>query len=398
MDHISFKDSIYCFRNYSEYNRYGEPLVPLIGYIVLGFELTQPIHIMDFIIHPTEKIAYKAPVFSFVAAVTLPINIDEKSAPLFCNALSAIVSFITERSAKSIRSNTYMGHNGSPATNLVTIGLLMPIAFAGVTAHNYTLSSEYLVKYTKELTDFIDCLYKVPLKIYEQIMSSLRLINLAHINRRDDFGLSYYLLVSAIEVIAQNVVSRDAVKDVNPLDKEWGNRAKVDAEFKVLFDAYKSARGGNSYLGKRFHKFIFDYCPSSIWESHIPPVDDNINKHLYELTGVDYSRESFDEKKISDLGDDDISKIISDTYKYRSKFTHEGQSPPHEDPASNARFIDVIRFNLTGAQIENLIKQKKFDQLERSGYVYLASFNLLTFISKYCLMKYANDIADKETS
>ena len=100
------------------------------------------------------------------------------------------------------------------------------------------------------LSALITRLHSVSYKTYVILMQAIRLVHLSLLNKRDDFGLAYLLLVSAIESVAQQAVKRDSVRKTHPSEEVWKLKAREDPVFDELLGAYRELRGQNQYLLK----------------------------------------------------------------------------------------------------------------------------------------------------
>ena len=77
-----------------------------------------------------------------------------------------------------------------------------------------------------------------------------------------------------------------------------------------------------------------------------------------------------------DLNQDEIKKLLSQTYNYRSRFTHQGINTPHVDPDDNInRFFQIIY---------------KYDG-NTFNRVKLINYNLLSFIDRKSIIKYLEE-------
>lgn len=154
--------------------------------------------------------------------------------------MSAIISFIIGRPVKSLRDNflpkpllteNLFNNPELIEENLVAIGLHFPVR----PGHEYLLSKEILKKQTRDLKNFIEILFKLPYDKYIEVMQSIRLIHLAHLVKKDDFGLAYYLQVSAIESIAQKAIKKEDVIKKHPLESTFKDLSRNDRFFKEIF-------------------------------------------------------------------------------------------------------------------------------------------------------------------
>jgi len=115
-------------------------------------------------------------------------------------------------------------------------------------------------------------------------MQSIRMIHLAHLNKRGDFALGYYLLISAIEPVATSAIKRKAVAPKHELLDQWKEFAKTNTDLKDLFDAYQQAESNNKYIGKRFVEFVMKYCPPNNWYELEHPEENSIS-YTSEISG-----------------------------------------------------------------------------------------------------------------
>lgn len=210
----------------------------------------------------------------------------------------------------------------------------------------------------------------------------MRFVQLAHQVVRDDFALAYFLLVSAVEMVAARAVSRKSVAERHPDESEWSEAAKANPMLTAVLKAYRKERGKSQYLRQRFVRFVLKYCPPSTWAELEHPMA-NLRSYLEEV-GVASSwdhltKRSFREVYPEDLPEQLVSKVLNDLYKYRSKFAHRGAPPPNRNPTSHNRFFDV-----------------EFELDEDAGTVrqlLLPNYSLLAFIAQRSILFYAVGLA-----
>lgn len=201
--------------------------------------------------------------------------------------------------------------------------------------------------------------------------------HLSIINKKEDFGLTYLLIVSAIEVIAQNAIKREAVKINNPSEKEWKAMAKADKLFDELYKVYKDAKGKNQYLKERFVEFIFQYAPVEKWNQIVDHPFQDLEDFLNEIYSekINYlTKKNWNEMYPDDFEIETLKKIIGDSYTYRSKFVHRGKQPPHQNPLRYNKFFEEINT----INFDNYTHEKK----------YLANYELLLMTHKYTLINW----------
>ncbi|WP_308722193.1 hypothetical protein [Paenibacillus polysaccharolyticus] len=347
-DHVMFKECIPVFRpnpNEQQPHFGKEEIREFYSYVLLDFELLEEWDYGNFKVMPTVRVDdLPGPYRAFIAPVKLPNWIHERhNSHFFTVGLSAVLSFATSRPVKYIRDDCYVTEGNILDVDFNELALKFPVLFAGTGAHETTISKETSSKYYQKVKETLDVLFNVPYGLYVSLIQSIRLVQLAHLTKRDDFSLSYYLLASAIENIAQKAITRDSVKDKHPLEKQWKILAESNEVIKELYKTYKESSGKNKYISKRFSKFILKYCPVDTWELLEHP-DQNKVSYYDELNyGNNWrwlTQKKWFEKYPSDLTQDEIETILSDLYKHRSNFTHQGLSPPHSYPDGHNRFFE----------------------------------------------------------
>lgn len=389
-DHVLFKECIPAFRPLD----FAKPACNRKqglenGYLLLSFELTQELALEHFVIQPTHTVDFPGGRAAFVAPVTLPPWLEGHYAHLFTTALSVVVSFATGRPASSPR-DSYLSGSTLSERDLTALGVQFPVLIAGPGAHHQKLSQETTTAFHQAIAEIVSLLFKLPYKRYEQVLRAIRLVQLAHLNRKLDFALAYFLFISAIECVAALAIKRDVVKDRPSEEQVWRQIAESEEDVKELLEAYRELRGQNKYLGRRFVEFILKYCPVSSWDQ-MPHPFGTIISHLGETTeGIDISwvtRKQWYEVYPSDLPLDlpegsplelqkyTIRKILSDAYDHRSRFAHEGRTPPHQTPVSHNKYFDIdFLYNSRAGGVEQLI---------------LPNLHLIAFIAQRSILAYA---------
>lgn len=384
-DHVMFNECISVFR--PEKLEINIEKKELVGYLLLDFSLQTQLEFAYFSIKPTIEVQMPGAYAAFIAPVILPkwfeLNHNEH---LFTIALSAVVSFITGRSIKAPRDGYTSGSQQLDENTVHELAIQHPILAAGPGSHDTRISLATTAEIKSQLEEAIQLLFNLPYDLYITLMQSIRLIHLAHINKREEFGLGYYLLVSAIEPIATLAIKRKIVAPQHDLLQQWKISAKTDLLFNQLFTEYKQELGKNKYIGKRFVEFVMKYCPPSQWQELEHPSE-NINSYIKEFTAEfhDWSwttKKQWYEIYPEDLTEDQIRGMLIDCYNYRSKFTHEGKSPPYRTPDSHNRFFDK----------ETIVDyDEKTEELKSIYDVVLPNFRLISFIAKKSILNYFKD-------
>ncbi len=376
-DHVVFTECVWAFR---------PPELPgpslaqgqkadLVGYVLLDFESHQTWEFEHFVIQPVHRVPFPDAYAAFVAPVSLPPWLDHLNGHLFTTALSAVCSFATGRPATAPR-DPYWTWRPLGEPQLLTLGIQFPVLVAGPGSHDSTLSQETATKLYNAIVEITSILLKLRDKDYIQVMRAIRLVHLAHLNKRMGFALAYYLLVSAIESVAQYAIEREKFAKSHPSEQRWKELAKHNADVKELLGAYRQERGNSRYLKRRFVEFVFDYCPPCLWHEMSHPMD-NLASRLGEVQcELDWSwlpGKKWWEVYPADLSEEMVRRILSDAYDHRSGFTHGGKPPPHRQPNSTNRFFD-IQYELESRGVKRIV---------------LPTFRLMAFIAQRSITTYA---------
>lgn len=378
-DHILFDECIDSFRKNNDrfvFEPYSDE--EKISYIMTDFIIEDDIEIGDIHIYKSVEVSLPNAYSGFVSRVRLPKWVMFNSESLFTTALSSIISFYTGRVVKSPRDN-YLRNRDITQEDLIMLAIQNPILIAGPGFRNVRLSKDELEKIKKDLNLLIHLLWELPINIYRNFMSSIRLSALSIYSVRSDFALGYYLMSSSIESIAQVAIKRKSKK--HPYESKWEERSEIDHEFNMVFQAYKKERGYNKYLSERFAKFILKYCPIEEWKGLKHPMEESF-KTLYD-NNFNYNwitQKRWDEIYPEDLTEDEVKKLLEETYDYRSRFTHKGENPPHKSPNDTMnRFFEVIH-----EYKDNTYKD-----------IVLINYRLLSFINRRSIINYLEKISKK---
>ncbi len=382
-DHILFKECIPFFRppenNVLDIDKQHRDM--LTAYLLVDFDFKIGFKLDYFSINPTMKVQFPNAYGAFIMPIELPIWIENIHSHLFTTALSSVLSFAIERPVKSPR-DFYFFKGELSENEKLSLGLNFPVLLAGPGSTHSSLSKNEMDRYQDCFREVVSTLYNVPYKRYIELMQAFRLVQLSYLSYRDDFALSYSLLIAAIESIATSAISPNDVKDKNPLEQEWEIAAKEDKTFREAFKAYKAERGKNQYLMRRFLNFILSYCPILSW-NELPHPHESLASFIVEHTGEPAEGWSWLTDKRwgdiypSDLPSDYIEKILKDAYKHRSGFVHKGMSPPHQVPVSSNRYFDLIHdFDYQKRSLKTLI---------------VPNYRLMSFITKRSILEFARE-------
>lgn len=335
-DHILFDECITAFR------RAPDDLEPFDGdkgasfsYLLTSFNINQEWDLGICKVSPSTTVKLPGAYTAFISRVDNPDWVGIHNPHLFGIALSAIVSFATQKPCKSTRDDYLCMSPKLSEDEFSWIALSNPIKTAG-TGATLLLASSTVHKFCSDIRALINLLFSVDYPTYRTAMQAIRMVHLSSTNKRDDFGLAYLLVVSAIEAIAQKAIKRDRVKYKAPDEEKWKVKAETDHEFKNLLDAYKKERGKNEYLKERFVSFINEFAPVENWVEYVKHPIQDVSDFDREI-GSSFNFDRFLKKKPDDIYPEDldptaIKEILSDAYDHRSCFIHSGEQPPHREP------------------------------------------------------------------
>ena len=331
-DQILFDECIYAFRSRQERSNSSEEVTSK-SFLLTSFKINKKWDLGICIVYPSQKHLLPGGYAAFVSEVKNPSWIDHSNPHLFGVALSTIISFFTLEPCKSTRSSFLSRKENLSEEDIQQLLLQNPMLIMGPGSVKFRWSDEFLDSTEINLRNFIQFLYDIDYDTYLDVIQSLRLIHLSILNKRDDFGLSFHLIVSAIEAIAQIAISKDSVKVENPLLIGWEKKASNDDLFDKLLKEYKSAINNNQYITKRYVQFILNYAPSNQWEKIIPSEKQYLADTIRHLFPPEYIENLTKMPKYDfhpdELKQQEIKKILIDSYNYRSKFVHTGKQPPH---------------------------------------------------------------------
>ncbi|KZN15487.1 hypothetical protein OA79_00800 [Marinomonas sp. TW1] len=377
-DHVLFDECINAFRSEGE-------MLPnfdkgkSISYLLTPFLLPKIWDFNLFSVEPSVQVMLPGAYSAFICKINNPDSVGTHNSHLFGIALSAVVSFTTLKPCKSTRDDYLCRREKLSELDYNQLALHHPILTAGPGFNHSSVSDSKLLEMQSELQELTSKLMSVDSKVYRLVMQSIRMIHLSLLVKRDDFGLAYLLVVSAIEAIAQHAVKRNKVKKKHPQENEWKKRAKEDLMFEELFKSYLDSRGNNQYLRERFVLFIETYAPVKDWESYVEHpmsgVADTIITHNPKQDVGHLIGKKWFEKYPDDLSPSEIELILSDAYVHRSCFIHRGEQPPHNDPnPSLHRFFQDYR-SYNGFNLEEKL---------------LPNYELLVGLAKHSIINWLN--------
>lgn len=260
-------------------------------------------------------------------------------------ALATLISFVTGKLCKSTRNDYFSHSKNLRSEDVIDVALTHPVLIAGPGANQVTLATKKKKELQEALSELMTRLHSVPYKKYVQLMQAIRLVHLSLLNKREDFGLAYFLIVAAIESVTQNAIKN--VRKEHSSEQAWKIKATDDPVFAELFSVYADLNSKELHLKERYIEFICKFAPIENWEELVPHPRQDLADHLREVMQnqqFDHvANRSWDEKYPADLSLEQVHKILGDSYKYRSCFVHRGEQPPHRQPTSSNRFFQEIQ-------------------------------------------------------
>jgi hypothetical protein len=380
-DQILFNECIGAFRR--EQKIKDEIKVESKSFLLSSFRINENWDLGICRVSQSQEIKLTDKYSGFISIVSNPDSVGKHNPHLYGIALSAIISFITLKNCKSTRDDYLCMREAISPQDFFELAIMNPILTKGPGANNIHLSNEQLLY--QEIKKFINILHNIEYSKYIKLMQSIRMINLSILYKKDDFGLAYFLAVSAIETIAQIAIDRDAVKNKDDLETIWKEKATDDPILEKLYDSYKKLRGNNSYLSERYVRFITVYAPQAKWIDLVPDPEEDTKKDLKQLSKIMQIKYKYDqiiaEKRSfqvypEDLNDSQIKEILGNSYKYRSEFVHQGKQPPHREVNGQKRFFEKF------GDYFNSIKDNKH---------LLPTYDLIINIAKYSIINWAEN-------
>ena len=376
-DHVLFDECVNKFRPKNI------PSVPKnatqsVSYLLTSFKLCREWQLPHCTIHPSKEVVFPGPYSAFVSRVDNPPWVENLNSHLYGIALSSILTFVTGRLCKSTRDDYLCTNITLTEEEITRLALTYPVVVAGPGGvHAYpTLTRQD--EYAREMSSLIAKLHDVPYKTYIILIQAIRLAHLSLLCKRDDFGLGYLLIVSAIEAVAQKAIKKSTVEKTHPSVKLWRKKATDDSDFKELLTTYQEIERKNNYLRERYIEFIITHAPVDCWEEIIchplqhmrDELGEGNRSHMFSHL---FTKFPFDKYPV-DLSDLEIRKILSDSYKHRSYFIHRGEQPPHQNPSPHTRFFQEVL---------------KFRDNKVISYI-LPNYELLFGIARYAICKWAD--------
>ncbi len=371
---VKFDDCISAFRMEKDFSSRKSD-IKHCSYILTPFCLSMEWDIGICKIKPSIPVTLPGVYSAFISQVDNPPWIKTSNPHLFGIALSSVISFITKLPCKAPKEPTLCYRLELSDEQKNRLAILHPVLSAGPGSTFPIIAKKSLEVMCCEVKELIDQLFKVDYKIYRSCMQYIRMAHLSIINRGEDFGLGYMMIVAAIETIAKQAIKKEDMETFEDF-KDFQKRENDD-EFNKLLNKLKELNSKNQYLKERWVHFVKEFAPVSNWEEYVEsPWQKYVNffndigfpEHYEDLT-----QQSVHEYYPKDLKTEEIDEILGSAYKHRSAFIHSGKQPPHLDVGlGHTRFFqECVIYN--GQKAELLL---------------LPNFELLLGIAKHSLFNW----------
>lgn len=219
-DHVLSDECIDAFRRERDgYRPYDKR--ESYSFLLTPFKIDEAWDLGKCQVSPSVEVTLPGAYSAFISKVKNPEWVDTHNSHLFGIALSTIISAVTLKPCKSTRDDYLCRLSELSEYDMHQLAIIHPVLVAGPGANYSRLSKSKQDQMRDEISNFIDILFSLDYKIYRIVMQSLRLIHLSLVTKRDDFGLAYFLVISAMESVAQNAIKRDKVKRKDADEAAW---------------------------------------------------------------------------------------------------------------------------------------------------------------------------------
>ncbi|PHQ28548.1 hypothetical protein [Leeuwenhoekiella nanhaiensis] len=384
----------------------------LYGYLLIEFDLYEDLQFSDFTILKSisvdlgiqNSIGQKLRK-AFICPVLMPSYVNYHHSHLFTLALSAICSFAFERPVFSTSDDFYNGFKIVSEPELKKIGSEFPQTVLGSSRSTYKPHNEILRLWKDRFDEIIKLInFSIDhgeILDYQSLFQSMRIIQLGHQNKKNDFDLAFSLLIAGIESISQLAIPQIYFSKQHEKYKEWKKETQKSESLKLLLSEYRKFKEyldnniKHRDLTKRFVEFILTYCPTDKWSEVL--YMDLIIEGLEVRKNYEDEISSFPEMVPENLTREELIKIIKQTYQFRSKFLHTGKPTPHTFPNNslNERYFQVIdnpeRRNKLLEKMERENRNKlPYSEWSKTQDI-LIKFELMSTIARVSITEYAKN-------
>lgn len=345
-DQILFNECVHTFRNPSAYADYLDEVPSIKSQILLDFEMTEPWSFHQVSISRSIRVDLPDAKAAFISDVSLPNGLNDRNAHLYLQALVTILSFSTGRVCKAPKDSYLVWKDTLTEEDYCGLALNHPVVVAGPGGVHPMISPAMQTQLFERTTEIISKLFQVNDENYLSAMQEMRLVYLSLLTKRDDFGLAYLLVVSALEAAAQKTYSPKREKRVkHELEPVWKAESKTNENYKLLLAEYKKLSHKPKSLTGIYIDLIKNFVPIDEWYDLVPDPEDY---REYMMQEAGWPPEAIERGRAlrkpklqpSDLTPEQVDVILKDSYHHRSCFVHSGQQPPHKDPNPEGRFFE----------------------------------------------------------
>jgi hypothetical protein len=343
-DHVRFLEAIQAFR--------PERVIALKdpanakSYLLSSFDVTTILRNERFELAPSAQVmldgSYKA--------ILLPVTFFGLAQPfdgahISAQAVAAILTLVSERpviAPRDPRAVERLLRNPTSADAVHALAYQFPLLGAGPGAVTMAIPADRQRYWAGEMLALVKILMELDYKKYTRVMQAIRLYQLALTEKRTDFDLAFSLLIASMEAMATLAIKRSAVVAYDA-EEEKVLRFCQESGDEALVGWFSTNIRDRAKLKARFIAYINTFAPVSAWSAVRHPQQDLVD--VMRVYGVEHDHSWMTEKRWREYYPEDLTlqqleKIISDTYFYRSGFVHEGNATPHSSPMASNRFFD----------------------------------------------------------
>lgn len=340
------------------------PLHPHSSILLTPFAIKDDIHVGGVQISRSESvplarglsIAYLSSVTT--TSLSLPGWLDSER---FCHplaqALAISLTFITGYKfgfARNIPSHISLDQLTEAQQRLA--GIELPLITSGNRCNHIVPSETDYHQYISTLCQLAELLRSPQLASIKRksILQSMELLSGAISGQQDDHGLALSLTVAAIEAAATVRYKGLASEDFfNQQEKEEVDRFRefvhsLRNDHSTIYKQHRSAIRiivrraieffeGKHHSTRKLIRFVETYAPYETWDS--------LARHpWFDLPGGEYliHAEPPWSQRPSRLSDQDLRKLLRDTYSYRSNYVHSALQPPGSAATTTSTYFEVI--------------------------------------------------------
>jgi hypothetical protein len=302
------------------------------------------------------SIAYLSSVIATSFSLPGWLDTEPFSHPL-AEALAISFTFITGyKFGFAVNTTNLVSLNQLTEAQKRHAGLELPLITSGNRCNHIVPSDFDYDQYISTLRQLIAFLRSPQLQPgkRDQILRSMELLARAITLKQVDHGLTLSLTVAAIEAAADaHYANIKPVEFLNQQENEEVERFKglvhsLRGDHPILYKQHKSALReivsrtigffkNQFYSTRKFIHFVERYSPYTVW--------DFLARHPYfDLPGGEYLIHPEPPLSIrpSVLADEELRKLLKNTYGYRSKYVHCALQPPGSGVATTSTYIETI--------------------------------------------------------